>query len=163
MADRLVAGSRIDVNYRGSSAYGRDYLSRLDGNWGIVDVQDCISTVRLLSSPPYSLIDAKRCTIRGGSAGGYTTLSALSLPKNTEDRKVFAAAQSSYGVSDLKKLEEFTHKYESRYLEALSIGKGNWKDEKEREEVLDKVNKERSPIFFVEQIEVPLLVCVSSG
>jgi dipeptidyl aminopeptidase/acylaminoacyl peptidase len=163
VADGCGGICRVDVNYRGSSTYGREYVSRLDGHWGIVDVQDCISTVQLLSSPSYSLIDLKRCTIRGGSAGGYTTLAALSLPKELGDRKVFAAGQSSYGISDLKAMQDGTHKFESRYLEGLLTGRDReWEDERERRRVLERVNKERSPILWVEKIEVPLLVCVPS-
>ncbi|KAH6892786.1 alpha/beta-hydrolase [Coprinopsis sp. MPI-PUGE-AT-0042] len=148
----------VDVNYRGSSGYGRDYISKLDANWGVVDIQDCISTVRHLSGAEWGLVDPKRCTIRGGSAGGYTTLASISLPEREEDRKVFSAAQSSYGICDLRKLAEFTHKFESRYLERLMIGSRDGKSEEEVEKELEELYQKRSPIGFVENIEVPLLI-----
>jgi dipeptidyl aminopeptidase/acylaminoacyl peptidase len=99
------------VNYGGSSGYGRAYVERLDYHWG--EVENSILAVKVLSQEPYSLIDPKRAVTRGGSAGGFTTLAAISI---ASDPKFFAAARSSYGISDLQKLEEFTHKFESHYL-----------------------------------------------
>ena len=137
---------RLDVNYGGSSGYGRKYIERLSGNWGIVDVQDSITAAQTLSSPPYNLIDKKRFFIRGGSAGGYTVLAALSI---ASDVKVFAGATSLYGVSDLAKMFESTHKFESKYLAGLVGGTP--------EEVPD-LFKARSPIYHADNIVSPLLV-----
>ena len=139
---------RLNVNYGGSSGYGRKYIERLSGNWGIVDVQDSITAAQTLSSPPYDLIDKKRLVIRGGSAGGFTVLAALSIVKS-EHVKVFAGATSLYGVSDLGKLYEFTHKFESKYMAKLVGGTP--------EEVPD-VYKARSPIYHADKIASALLV-----
>jgi dipeptidyl aminopeptidase/acylaminoacyl peptidase len=119
---------------------------RLVGKWGIVDVGDCIHAARALSSAPYNLVDRSRLVIRGGSAGGFTVLAALSM---APDVTTFAAGTSSYGVSDLRKLAEHTHKFESRYVEKLIGGTV--------EEVPD-VYKERSPVFHADKITTPLLV-----
>ncbi|KAL0948370.1 hypothetical protein HGRIS_010952 [Hohenbuehelia grisea] len=131
----------LDVNYGGSSGYGRKYISLLDGQWGILDIQDCITAARLISQAPYNLIDLKRITIRGGSAGGYTTLASMSISSEVD---FFAAGTSSYGVSDLSKLAEHTHKFESRYLDKL-LGSPD-------------VYKERSPAFHADKIVSPLLI-----
>jgi dipeptidyl aminopeptidase/acylaminoacyl peptidase len=101
----------VDVNYGGSSGFGRAYRNRLWGQWGILDVADCVAAARHLVAS--GLADPNRLVIRGGSAGGYTTLAALS----TTD--VFAAGSSHYGVSDLAGLAADTHKFESRYLDRL--------------------------------------------
>ncbi len=101
----------LDVNYGGSTGYGREYRERLQGNWGIVDVEDCIAGVKFLANQ--GLIDPNKVAIRGGSAGGYTTLRALT----TSD--VFKAGASYYGVADLAALARDTHKFESEYLFAL--------------------------------------------
>ncbi|KAG5634963.1 hypothetical protein H0H81_000199 [Sphagnurus paluster] len=133
--------TQLDVNYGGSSGYGRDYIERLAGKWGLADVDDCIQASRLIS-----LVDPKRVVIRGGSAGGYTTLCALA---NTPDVTAFAAGTSSYGVSDLKPLAQHTHKFESRYLEKLIGG---------TPEEIPEVYKERSPVNHAERIVAPLLI-----
>ena len=101
-----------DVNYRGSSGYGRAYREALNGQWGIADVEDVISALRFLSAQGKA--DEHRAVIRGGSAGGYTTLAAL-----TFHPEVFKAGASYYGVSDLEALEIDTHKFESRYSHSL--------------------------------------------
>ena len=137
---------RLGVNYGGSSGYGREFIERLSGNWGIVDVQDSITAAQTLSSPPYDLIDKNRLIIRGGSAGGFTVLAALSV---ASDVNVFAGATSFYGVSDLRKLYEFTHKFESKYLAKLVGGTP--------EEVPDAY-KARSPIYHADNIVSALLV-----
>ena len=98
----------LDVNYGGSSGYGRAYRERLNGNWGIVDVDDCANGARYLAER--GEVDGNRLAIRGGSAGGYTTLCALTF------RDVFKAGASHYGISDLEALAKDTHKFESRYL-----------------------------------------------
>jgi dipeptidyl aminopeptidase/acylaminoacyl peptidase len=101
----------LDVNYRGSTGYGRDYLRQLDNQWGILDVQDCIDGAEYLVQKGWA--DADRLAISGGSAGGYTTLCALTF------HRVFQAGASHYGVSDLTALAQDTHKFESRYLDRL--------------------------------------------
>ena len=103
--------SVLDVNYGGSSGYGRAYRERLNGNWGIVDVDDCVNGARRLAA--MGLVDPARCVITGGSAGGYTTLAALVF------RDFFRGGASHYGVSDLAVLARDTHKFESRYLDSL--------------------------------------------
>lgn len=136
---------RLDVNYGGSSGYGRKYIERLQGEWGIVDVNDCILAAKTVASE-HQLVDSKRMVIRGGSAGGYTSLAALSI---ASDNKVFAAATSLYGISSLTKLAEFTHKFESRYLDHLMGGSV-------RE--IPEVYEARSPINYADRIVTPLLV-----
>ncbi len=101
----------VDVNYGGSTGYGRAYRQRLDGQWGVVDVDDCANAARFLVER--GLADVKRLIIRGGSAGGYTTLAALAF------RDVFRAGASLYGIGDLTALAHDTHKFESRYLDRL--------------------------------------------
>jgi hypothetical protein len=103
----------LDVNYRGSTGYGRTYRLRLERQWGLVDVEDCIAGARWLVENRNA--DPERLMISGGSAGGYTTLCALT-PK---DDKVFSGGASHYGVSDLEVLARDTHKFESRYLDWL--------------------------------------------
>jgi dipeptidyl aminopeptidase/acylaminoacyl peptidase len=101
----------VDVNYGGSSGYGREYRSRLNGSWGVVDVDDCVNAARYLVDQ--KRVDGDRVAIRGGSAGGYTTLSALTF------RDFFKAGASHYGIGDLEALARDTHKFESRYLDRL--------------------------------------------
>jgi dipeptidyl aminopeptidase/acylaminoacyl peptidase len=101
----------LDVNYGGSTGFGRAYRQRLSGQWGVVDVEDCVAGARFLAER--GLVDAERMAIRGGSAGGFTTLSALTF------HDVFKAGASYYGVADLRALDADTHKFESRYLTDL--------------------------------------------
>ncbi|MGH7762936.1 MAG: prolyl oligopeptidase family serine peptidase [Candidatus Dormibacteraceae bacterium] len=101
----------VDVNYGGSSGYGRAYRRRLNGNWGVVDVDDCINAARYLVER--GLVDPHRISITGGSAGGYTVL--LSLTK----RKFYAAGASHFGIGDLVSFVKETHKFESRYVDTL--------------------------------------------
>src|SRR5207249_11362582 len=101
----------VGLNDGGSSGYGRGYRNRLKGHWGIVDVEDCINAARYLEKR--GAVDGKRMAIRGGSAGGYTTLCALVF------HNVFAAGASYYGVADLELLAQDTHKFESRYEDGL--------------------------------------------
>jgi dipeptidyl aminopeptidase/acylaminoacyl peptidase len=129
----------LDVNYGGSTGYGREYRERLDGNWGIVDVDDCANGARFLAQQ--GLVDAGRCVITGGSAGGYTALMALTC------RDVFAGGASFYGVSDPAALARDTHKFEARYLDSL-IG-----PYPEREDLY----RERSPIAHVESLSAPVI------
>jgi dipeptidyl aminopeptidase/acylaminoacyl peptidase len=130
----------LDVNYGGSTGYGRAYRERLAGQWGIVDVDDCISGARYLIE--HNEVDDKRLAIAGGSAGGYTTLCALTF------RKVFRAGASRYGISDLEALIKSTHKFESRYLESLI---GPYPERRD-------LYVERSPIHFTEQLACPLIL-----
>jgi dipeptidyl aminopeptidase/acylaminoacyl peptidase len=129
----------LDVNYGGSTGYGRAYRERLNGTWGIVDVDDCVNGARHLIER--GLADPERCVIEGGSAGGYTTLAALTF------RKQFKAGASHYGVSDLGALVRDTHKFESRYLDGLVA------PYPEREDVY----RERSPINFTEKLSCPVI------
>lgn len=116
---------------------------RLDGQMGLIDVEDCAIAVSILASK--RLIDPKRVAIRGGSSGGYTALAALcSFPD------AFAAGASLYGISDLKKLDDFTHKFESHYLEKLLGGTS---------EAVPQVYYDRSPVNQADKIKAPLLVC----
>jgi len=129
----------LDVNYRGSTGYGRRYRQQLDGDWGIADVEDCVRGARHLARQ--GNVDGGRLIIRGGSAGGYTTLRALTT------RRDFAAGASYFGVSDLTALTEHTHKFESRYLDSL-VG-----PYPEREDLY----RERSPLHHADQISCPVI------
>ncbi|MGH9942669.1 MAG: S9 family peptidase, partial [Pyrinomonadaceae bacterium] len=129
----------LDVNYGGSTGYGRAYRRRLNGSWGVVDVDDCAGGARFLAEK--GLVDANRCVIDGGSAGGYTTLCALTF------RDRFKAGASHYGVSDLAALVRDTHKFESRYLDRL-IG-----PYPERADLY----AERSPINYTERLSCPVI------
>jgi dipeptidyl aminopeptidase/acylaminoacyl peptidase len=130
----------LDVDYGGSTGYGRAYRQRLDGLWGVVDVDDCVNGARYLASR--GLADPSRLGIRGGSAGGYTTLAALTF------RQLFRAGASYYGVSDLGALARDTHKFESRYLDRL-VGPYPARED---------IYRERSPINFSERISCPLIL-----
>ena len=101
----------LDVNYGGSSGFGREYRRRLNGQWGVVDVEDCVNGA--LSLVKEGKVDEKRIVIRGGSAGGFTTLCALTM------RRVFKAGACYYGISDLERWELDCHKFESQYLHSL--------------------------------------------
>ncbi|OCR01761.1 peptidase [Oscillatoriales cyanobacterium USR001] len=129
----------IDVNYGGSTGYGRAYRQRLKNNWGIVDVDDCTNAAKYLAEK--GLVDSEKMAIAGGSAGGYTTLCALTF------RNTFKAGASYYGISDLVALATDTHKFESRYLDGL-IG-----PYPERADLY----KQRSPIHFTELLSCPII------
>ena len=131
----------LDVNYGGSTGYGRAYRMRLNGQWGIVDVEDCCNGARWLAAQ--GLVDGKRMAIRGGSAGGYTTLAALAFKP-----EVFSAGASHYGVGDLEALALDTHKFESRYLDNLV---GPYPARKD-------IYEERSPIFHTQNLAAPLIL-----
>jgi dipeptidyl aminopeptidase/acylaminoacyl peptidase len=130
----------LDVNYRGSTGYGRAYRLRLAKTWGVVDVEDCACGARYLVEKRNA--DPERLAIRGGSAGGYTTLRAL-----TATEKTFRAGASYYGVSDLAALARDTHKFESRYLDWLI---GPYPED-------EKIYAERSPINHIDQLTVPVI------
>jgi dipeptidyl aminopeptidase/acylaminoacyl peptidase len=101
----------VDVNYRGSTGYGREYRNSLRGEWGVVDLDDCINAALFLADGHH--VDIDRMAIRGGSAGGYTTLCALAFSD------VFAAGASYFGVGDIAALVADTHKFESRYIDSM--------------------------------------------
>ena len=130
----------VDVNYGGSTGYGTEYRRRLNGAWGIVDVDDCVNAAWFLAARGDA--DPERLAIDGGSAGGYTTLAALTF------RDVFKAGASYYGVSDLEALAKETHKFESRYLDSL-VG-----PYPERQDLY----AERSPIHHTHLLSCPLLL-----
>jgi dipeptidyl aminopeptidase/acylaminoacyl peptidase len=130
----------LDVNYGGSTGYGRAYRERLNGQWGIVDVEDCINGARYLARQ--GLVDGDRLAIHGGSAGGYTTLCALAF------HDVFDAGASYFGVSDIEALAKETHKFESHYDQSLI---GPYPEQRE-------LYHERSPIYYVDQINCPLIL-----
>ena len=125
----------VDVNYRGSTGFGREYREKLEGEWGVVDVDDAVAAAEYLAS--IGEVDGDRLAISGGSAGGYTTLAALAF------RDSFAAGASYFGIADLEMLMGDSHKFESRY-ETRLIGTD------------PVVWRERSPIHSVEQISVPV-------
>jgi dipeptidyl aminopeptidase/acylaminoacyl peptidase len=129
----------LDVNYGGSTGYGREYRRRLDGAWGVVDVEDCANGAIYLARR--GLVDGDRLMITGGSAGGYTTLCALAFTDT------FAAGASHFGVSDLEELAKETHKFESRYLDRL-IG-----PYPERADLY----RERSPIHHAQKLSCPVI------
>jgi dipeptidyl aminopeptidase/acylaminoacyl peptidase len=129
----------IDVNYGGSTGYGREYRERLKGEWGVVDVDDCANGAKYLVER--GLADDKRLAIRGGSAGGYTTLCALTF------RDVFNAGASHFGVSDLEALATDTHKFESRYLDGMI---GPYPEKRD-------LYIQRSPIHFTDQLSCPVI------
>jgi dipeptidyl aminopeptidase/acylaminoacyl peptidase len=130
----------VDVNYGGSTGYGREYRERLNGTWGVVDMQDCVNAARYLAAR--GDVDPKRMAIRGGSAGGYTTLCALVFTN------VFSAGASAFGVADLKSLMEDTHKFESRYLDGLI---GPYPQAAE-------LYRQRSPVHFADQLSCPVIL-----
>ena len=130
----------VDVNYGGSTGFGREYRERLRGTWGIVDTADCIAAARFLADSGEA--DGARLLIHGGSAGGYTTLCALVF------HDAFAGGASYYGVADAETLAKDTHKFESRYLDGL-IGP--------YPEAAD-IYRERSPIHFAERLRSPVIL-----
>jgi dipeptidyl aminopeptidase/acylaminoacyl peptidase len=130
----------VDVNYRGSTGFGRAYRDKLQGTWGVVDTEDCVAAATHLAE--IGEVDGRRLAIRGGSAGGYATLCALVFHDE------FAAGASYYGVADTETLARDTHKFESRYLDGL-IG-----PYPERADLY----RERSPIHFVERLSAPVIL-----
>ncbi|WP_250460982.1 S9 family peptidase [Microbulbifer litoralis] len=129
----------LDVNYSGSTGYGRDYRERLKDNWGILDVEDVCAGAEYLVAK--GLADPQRLLIKGGSAGGYTVLAALTF------HDTFKAGASHYGIGDLTTLARDTHKFESRYLDKLV---GPWPQ-------AETVYRERSPIEHVGQLNCPVI------
>lgn len=129
----------LDVNYGGSTGYGREYRERLYGKWGVVDVDDCCNGANYLAAQ--GLVDVKRLAITGGSAGGYTALASLAF------RHVFAAGASHYGVSDCEILAKETHKFEARYLDTLI---GPYPERRD-------LYLERSPLYHLEGLRRPVI------
>jgi dipeptidyl aminopeptidase/acylaminoacyl peptidase len=129
----------LDVNYGGSTGYGRAYRELLRGAWGVVDVDDCTHAAQFAASE--GVADLERLAVSGGSAGGYTTLSALTF------RDVFAAGASHYGVGDLEALARDTHKFESRYLDRLV---GPYPERRD-------LYVQRSPIHHTERLSCPVI------
>jgi dipeptidyl aminopeptidase/acylaminoacyl peptidase len=130
----------VDVNYRGSSGFGRPYREALNGTWGIADTDDCIAAAKFLAAAGEA--DGERLAIHGGSAGGYSTLCALTFHDE------FATGASYYGVADAETLASDTHKFESRYLDGLI---GPYPE-------AAATYRERSPINFVERLRAPVIL-----
>lgn len=130
----------VDVNYRGSSGYGREYRNKLRGGWGVVDTEDCVEAALHLAEQGEA--DGERLAIRGGSAGGYATLCALTFYDD------LAAGAGYYGVADLEALARDTHKFEARYLDRLI---GPYPEQAE-------LYRERSPINHVERLRSPVIL-----
>jgi dipeptidyl aminopeptidase/acylaminoacyl peptidase len=130
----------VDVNYGGSTGYGRPYRQRLNGQWGIVDVRDAVNAAKHLVAAGKA--DPQRLITRGGSAGGYTTLAALTF------HDTFNAGASYYGISDLEVLARDTHKFESRYMDSLV---GPYPG-------MEVTYKERSPIRHVDRLSCALIL-----
>jgi dipeptidyl aminopeptidase/acylaminoacyl peptidase len=130
----------LDVDYGGSTGYGRDYRKRLEGEWGVVDLDDCVNGARGLVAE--GLVDGERLAIRGGSASGYTTLCAVTFSET------FQAGTSYFGIGDLETFVAQTHKFESRYLDRLV---GPYPERKD-------LYHDRSPLNFTDQISCPVLI-----
>jgi dipeptidyl aminopeptidase/acylaminoacyl peptidase len=130
----------LDVDYGGSTGYGKQYRKRLEGQWGVVDLDDCVNGARWLAEQ--GLVDGAQLAIRGGSASGYTTLCAMVFSD------AFKAGTSYFGIGDLETFRAETHKFESRYDQRLI---GPWPESKQ-------LYHDRSPINFVDQIACPVLI-----
>jgi dipeptidyl aminopeptidase/acylaminoacyl peptidase len=130
----------LDVDYGGSTGYGKEYRERLEGQWGVVDLDDCVNGARWLVEQ--GLVDGERLAIRGGSASGYTTLCAMTFSD------AFKAGTSYFGIGDLETFRKETHKFESRYDMTLI---GHWPESKQ-------LYHDRSPINFVDRISCPVLI-----
>ena len=130
----------LDVDYGGSTGYGKAYRKRLEGEWGVVDVDDCVAGAKYLAGK--GLVDGSRQAIRGGSASGFTTLAALAFTDQ------FDAGCTYFGIGDLRAFVKDTHKFESRYLESML---GPWPEAKQ-------VYLDRSPALHAERITAPVLV-----
>lgn len=130
----------MDVNYGGSTGYGRAYRQRLNGQWGVVDVHDCANGAHYLAAQ--DRVDGERLIIRGGSAGGYTTLAALTF------QNIFKAGASHFGISDLETMAKDTHKFESRYLDTLVAPYPARRD----------IYVERSPIHFTQRLSSAMIL-----
>jgi dipeptidyl aminopeptidase/acylaminoacyl peptidase len=130
----------LDVNYRGSTGYGRPYRDALQGTWGIYDVDDCVYGARYLVEQ--GLVDGDRLAVRGGSASGFLALAALTF------HDTFQAGCALYGISDLEVMTIETHKFESRYLDGLIAPYPEGIE----------VYRERSPLYHIDQLDTPLIL-----
>jgi dipeptidyl aminopeptidase/acylaminoacyl peptidase len=130
----------VDVNYGGSSGYGREYRKRLNGMWGVVDVDDCVNATKYLVH--IGEVDGNKLAIRGGSAGGYTTINTLTF------RDLFKAGASYFGISDLEVFVQDTHKFESRYLDTLI---GPYPERRD-------LYRDRSAINFLDKLQTPMIL-----
>jgi dipeptidyl aminopeptidase/acylaminoacyl peptidase len=130
----------LDVDYGGSTGYGTAYRKRLEGEWGVVDLADCVAGARWLAAQ--GIVDGERLAIRGGSASGYTTLCAVTFSD------AFSAGTSYFGIGDLETFMKTTHKFESRYLDRLI---GPYPERKD-------LYHDRSPLNFIERISCPVLI-----
>jgi len=144
----------FDVNYGGSTGYGRAYRQRLNGQWGVVDVDDCVNGARYLAEK--RLVDPKRLAITGGSAGGYTTLAALTF------RDLFHAGASYYGISDLEALEGDDHKFESRYNDSMLGPYPEARDLYRARSPLYSAERLRRPVIFFQGLDDPVVQPVQS-
>ena len=133
-----------DVDYRGSTGYGRSFRHRLRNSWGLADVEDCVAAAKHLVTQ--KKVDKNKLAIKGGSAGGFTVLAALTF------HDTFTAGASRYGIADLAILAKDTHKFESRYLDRLV---GEWPKDEE-------IYKQRSPIHHIEQLTTPMVILQGS-
>ena len=133
-----------DVDYRGSTGYGRLYRNSLRNSWGLADVEDCVAVAKHLVAQ--KKVDKNRLAIKGGSAGGFTVLAARTF------HHTFTAGESRYGIADLAILAKDTHKFESRYLDRLV---GKWPEDEE-------IYKQRSPIHHIEQLSTPMVILQGS-
>ena len=133
-----------DVDYRGSTGYGRLYRNSLRNSWGLADVEDCVAVAKHLVAQ--KKVDKNRLAIKGGSAGGFTVLASLTF------HDTFTAGASRYGIADLAILAKDTHKFESRYLDRLV---GKWPEDEE-------IYKQRSPIHHIEQLSTPMVILQGS-
>jgi dipeptidyl aminopeptidase/acylaminoacyl peptidase len=139
----------LDVNYRGSTGFGRDYRGQLAGRWGIADVRDCVNGARYLAAR--GDVDPARLAITGGSAGGFTTLAALAFDDT------FRAGASHYGVSDLTLLAEQTHKFESRYLDGLIGPYPQCREEYLRRSPVTAADRVSAPVVFFQGLDDPVV------
>jgi dipeptidyl aminopeptidase/acylaminoacyl peptidase len=130
----------LDVDYGGSTGYGMAYRKRLEGEWGVVDLADCVAGARWLAAE--GIVDGEQLAIRGGSASGYTTLCAVTFSD------AFSAGTSYFGIGDLETFLTTTHKFESRYLDRLI---GPYPERKD-------LYHDRSPLNFAERISCPVLI-----
>jgi dipeptidyl aminopeptidase/acylaminoacyl peptidase len=135
----------VQVNYVGSSGYGKEYINLLDLQWGVSDIADAVSCVEYLASE--GLIDPKRVGITGHSAGGYATMQAL-----CKYPAVWAAGIAESGISDMQAMFDETHKFESQYLQPLCFESDTPPEDRKR------IIQERSPIHWTENIEAPMLI-----
>jgi dipeptidyl aminopeptidase/acylaminoacyl peptidase len=130
----------LDVDYGGSTGYGKAYRKRLEGQWGVVDLDDCVNGATWLAEQ--GLVDAEKLAIRGGSASGYTTLCAMVFSDT------FKAGASYFGIADLESFRNETHKFESRYDQSLI---GPWPEARQ-------LYHDRSPINFIDRWSCPVLI-----